>query len=117
MGMPIYVAAPAQQKIALSSYKVTSSGSSVQAQTLTSSNDPQRLVKENEVFIVPDAPLQSNTAYQVEIIGTVNGKHFAKSFSYRTGTQYKKGLNFRPFLSLRLSPHRCHRHRDKRLMP
>ena len=88
MGMPIYVAAPAQQKIALSSYKVTSSGSSVQAQTLTSSNDPQRLVKENEVFIVPDAPLQSNTAYQVEITGTVNGKHFAKSFSYRTGTQY-----------------------------
>lgn len=88
MGMPIYVAAPSSQKIALSSYKVTSGGGSVQLQTLTSSNDPQRLVQENEVFIVPDAPLQSNTAYQVEIAGTVNGKPFAKSFSYRTGTQY-----------------------------
>lgn len=88
MGTPIYVAAPSSQKIALSSYKVTGGGGSVQAQALTSANDPQRLIKENEAFVVPDTPLQSNTLYQVEISGTVDGKPFSRSFAYRTGTRY-----------------------------
>jgi hypothetical protein len=52
---------------------------------MTSVNDPNKMLENNQVVIMPDSPLTVNTDYSVVITGSTNGKDFTKSFTFRTG--------------------------------
>ena len=56
-----------------------------------SANDPYApcstgCFKANQAYIVADAPMQINSAFQVNIAGTNNGTAFTRSFTFTAGS-------------------------------
>jgi hypothetical protein len=56
-----------------------------QLNLVTSANDPAKLTGTNKVVAYPTNALASNTAYNVDLAGTLNGTAFAKHFTFTTG--------------------------------
>lgn len=87
VGPPIYLKVDAGQVLTLTSASLTnSSGVNIQTTWLTAGNDPQAEISANEIFVVPNSVLSSNTSYQVNLAGSIDGKPFSRSFTLRTGS-------------------------------
>lgn len=52
---------------------------------VTSVNDPNKVFKTHEGYIIPDAPLRALTQHTVNIKGSNNGVMFTKQFTFTTG--------------------------------
>ncbi|WP_199030755.1 CAP domain-containing protein [Ralstonia sp. ASV6] len=85
-GTPIAVAGNATDTIVLQTGTMTdTNGHTITLQLLNSSNDPNKLLPAFEAVAYPASPLQPNTAYTVNLTGTVNGTAFSRSFTFTTG--------------------------------
>ena len=89
MGTPIFITAPNQQKLAISGavFKNTQTGEVLKSHILSSDNDPNKLLKDWQGFVIPDTILQSNTEYVVNIKLLVGSTVSEKSITFKTGTQ------------------------------
>lgn len=91
IGQPILIHATLGQTLSNLSFSVKDpTNQLIDAQLLTSSNDPNKLLLGNEAIIMPLAPLSANTTYRVDIAGKRQeaGKaavDFSLNFSFRTG--------------------------------
>lgn len=91
IGQPIVVHAALGQTLSNLSFSVKDpSNNVIDAQLLTSSNDPNKLLLGNEAIIMPLAPLSANTTYRVDVAGKrqESGQaavDFSVSFSFSTG--------------------------------
>ncbi|MFM0082826.1 CAP domain-containing protein [Paraburkholderia sediminicola] len=85
-GTPIGVAGNPADTVVLQSGTVTdTSGNVVNLQVLNAATDPNKLLPAYEAVAYPASPLTANTTYSVSLTGTINGKAFARSFSFTTG--------------------------------
>lgn len=91
IGQPILIHATLDQTLSNLSFTIKDPTNQVlDAQLLTSSNDPHQLLLDNEAIIMPLAPLSANTTYRVDIAGKRQelGKaavDFTVGFSFSTG--------------------------------
>jgi len=91
VGTPIYLKVDTGQTLTLTSHSISTANVAVTTTVLTHTNDPARdaqgqpYIDVNEVFVVPNAPLQANTSYQVALSGTINGRSFTRNFTMITG--------------------------------
>jgi uncharacterized protein YkwD len=95
-GQPIYLTSASGTSLNLLSGTITKVGTTTQVATrvLTSANDPQKRLAQNQVFLVPTNQLDSNAEYSVELKGTSTSMitasnqsgAFTRSFTFRTGT-------------------------------
>ena len=85
-GQPIYLHVLAGQVLSVSTFTLTDAGGNVVAPAviLTSANDPNGILQENEAMFIPNVPLNATTSYTVSIIGTNQGVAFSRSFSFHT---------------------------------
>lgn len=94
-GQPVYLMGAPGTTLNLTSGTITLEGGSVVPTTvLTSANDPQGRLANNQVFLVPTQALADNSAYVVSLTGTNTGMisssnptgAFTRSFKFFTGT-------------------------------
>lgn len=85
VGPPIYLKVDAGQVLKVTSRSVSQGGVSVPTTVLTATNDPNKYLETNEVFVIPSIALNPNTTYQVTLAGTINGTPFNRSFVMSTG--------------------------------
>ena len=88
LGTSVYLAARTGHAVAVSSVTMTNTrtGAPVTLRTVvTGATDPQRTYGGNEAYVAADAPLDANTAYQVNVAGTNNGAAFTRTFTFTTG--------------------------------
>lgn len=93
LGSVVYIAVNAGNTLTISSASMTrvSNGQAVTLRpAVTSANDPyggclEGCFKPNEAYVAADAPLQTNTAYQVLINGSNNTTAFSRIFTFTTG--------------------------------
>ena len=83
-GTPVYFKADPGSSLVVSTATVTrvSTGASVALRQMTKANDPNAIIKDNEVFIVPTSPLVVGAAYDVSASGTLNGVAFTRTFTF-----------------------------------
>ena len=94
LGSVVYVAVKEGNTLTISGASMTqvSNGQAVTLRApVTSANDPYRgcsegCFKANQAYVAADAPLQTNTAYQVFISGSNNTTTFSRSFTFTTGS-------------------------------
>ena len=94
LGSSVYVALQDGNTLTITSASMlkASTGDAIALRPpITSFNDPcrsglQSCFRSHEGYIVPDASLEANTAYQVGLQGTNNGTPFSRTFSFTTGT-------------------------------
>lgn len=94
LGSVVYVAVKEGNTLSISSASMTqvSNGQAVTLRApVTSANDPYRgcsegCFKANQAYVAADAPLQTNTAYQVIISGSNNTTTFSRTFTFTTGS-------------------------------
>ena len=94
LGSVVYLAVKEGNTLTISGASMTqvSNGQPVTLRTpITSANDPYRgcsegCFKANQAYVAADAPLQTNTAYQVIISGSNNTTTFSRSFTFTTGS-------------------------------
>lgn len=70
---------------AVSMIQVSSGAPVALREPMTSANDPNHGLGSHQAFVIPDAPLLPNTAYQVSINGTNNAGAFSRTFAFSTG--------------------------------
>lgn len=89
IGQPIYILAPEGKTVQTASGSISQNGQNVGfMHVLTKANDPNQLLNANEVILMPDTPLQPDTAYQVRYDLTLNdGERVSKAFNLRTKTK------------------------------
>jgi uncharacterized protein YkwD len=92
IGTTVLVAGDINKKLTIASAHMTGPGGVAIAlrPAVTESNDPngapgRAYLASHEAFISADAPLATNTTYQVLITGTNGAMPFSRSFSFRTG--------------------------------
>jgi uncharacterized protein YkwD len=92
IGHPIYVKVRDGQTLSLSSVDVRKQGaaSPVAVTTLTKANDANNYVGNNGAIVIPTAPLDANSTYQVKVTGTNTTSSgtpqpFDLSFTFATG--------------------------------
>ena len=95
-GQPIYLRSAPGTTLRVASVVIARSGSllSVPVAVLTSNNDVNHMLEDNQVFVVPTVNLEDNSTYTVNISGTNTGLvsvanptgAFSKAFSFRTAT-------------------------------
>lgn len=94
-GQPVYLMSGPGTTLTVSSAKIKlQGGSDVPVTLLTKANDPNHLLTDNQVFVVPTQALAENATYQVAISGTSSGKitsqnptgAFTLSFTFGTST-------------------------------
>lgn len=82
VGYPISVHANIDAPVAMQTFTVRPrGGANLQVQVVNSSTDP---TKRTAIAIVPLAPLQSATTYEVSFSGTVNGNPVSRNWSFTT---------------------------------
>lgn len=90
LGQPVALEVREGQTITIASAKMNvgdANGAAVALRTpMTSSNDPNNVLKANQALVIPDVALQKSTAYYVAITGTNDGVNFTKTFTFTTGT-------------------------------
>lgn len=89
MGTPIYF-----QGLPNSNFKVNrviikdaQANVEVTASLITSLTDVNKMLKPNEVFVVPTNPLKPKTEYSVTLEGFTDSSPVNKTFTFKTGTQ------------------------------
>ena len=84
IGTPIYLRAPGNDRISVTSFAVTewATGRSIPAQTMTLANDPVQWLSVNDAFILPDAPLTANVRYRVRVSGMAGSVAYSLDFSF-----------------------------------
>ena len=89
MGTPIIFKSNQGGAISLTSYivKEAVTGKMLGATHLDTTNDPNKTIRQNEVFVVPISPLKPMTRYNVEVTGVSDSIAFSKAFDFVTGTQ------------------------------
>ena len=93
LGSTVYIAVREGNRLDIASAAMThaTTGQAVILRApVTSANDPQGPCASgcfgpHQAYIVPDAPLQANTAYTVMISGTNNDSAFSRTFTFTTG--------------------------------
>jgi uncharacterized protein YkwD len=92
IGTTVLIAGDINKKLTINSAHMTGPGGVAVAlrPAVTESNDPnsapgRAYLASHEAFISTDAPLATNTSYQVSISGTNGAMPFSRSFSFRTG--------------------------------
>jgi hypothetical protein len=84
-GPPIYFKVDAGSTLEVMQARLaTADGRDVPVRSLAPSNDPARILRANEFFIVPTNALASATSYTVTSSGSVNGTPFTKTFTFTT---------------------------------
>ena len=94
LGTSIYIAVREGNRLTIGSAAMTlaSTGQAVSLRpAVTGANDPygpcaSGCFRPHQAYVVPDAPLQADTAYSVTITGTNNGQAFSRSFTFTTGS-------------------------------
>lgn len=85
-GHPIYLRAPAGQRIRLSAATLTSGqGRAVPVLLYHASDDAQALLGTHQAFVIPREPLAPGASYQAQVQGTVDGVPFSRDFVFSTG--------------------------------
>jgi uncharacterized protein YkwD len=90
VGHPIYVQANLGQTLTVSDFSIKDpAGVAVTAQLTTQATDRHGMLKSNQAFILPLAPLAANTSYQVHVEGLrgLSGSSvpYTVDFSFQTG--------------------------------
>ena len=94
LGSTVYIAAREGNRITITSAAMTqaSTGEVIALRTpITETNDPYGpcqtgCFESHQAYIVPNAPLQPNTAYAVLVTGTNNGSSFSRNFTFSTSS-------------------------------
>ena len=94
LGSSVFIAVREGNQLGITSAAMTnaSTGQAVVLRApVTSANDPYGpcvtgCFGPHQAYVVPDAPLQANTAYTVMIRGTNNGTAFSRTFTFTTGS-------------------------------
>ncbi len=94
LGSTVYIAVREGNKLSIASafMKNAATGQNVVLRVpVTSVNDPygpcaSGCFKAHQAYIVPDGPLEGNTAYAVTINGSNNGAAFSRNFTFSTGS-------------------------------
>lgn len=85
-GHPIYLRAPAGQRIRLTAATLTSGqGRALPVLLYHASDDPQALLGSHQAFVIPREPLAQGASYQAQVQGTVDGVPFSRDFVFSTG--------------------------------
>jgi uncharacterized protein YkwD len=85
-GHPVIITTPNGEALVITSASITPVGGGVvPVQVVTSANDPQKILKPFQAFVIPPSSLQPNTTYRVQISGTAAGVPFTKDFTETTG--------------------------------
>ena len=85
-GHPIYLRAPAGQRIRLTAATLTSgNGRAVPVLLYHASDDPQHLLAGHQAFVIPREALDPGSRYQAQVQGTVDGVPFSRDFVFTTG--------------------------------
>lgn len=86
VGQPIYLLAPSNKTITNVTATLAVQGVSASNLTiLTQANDPNKLIKANEAFIIPEIKLRPATTYTVSYTVTYStGEQITKSFDFST---------------------------------
>ena len=92
LGSTVYIAAREGNRITITSAAMTqaSTGQTVALRApVTAATDPYGpcqtgCFEPHQAYIVPDGPLQPNTAYAVMVSGTNNGSTFSRNFTFST---------------------------------
>ena len=90
----VYIAAREGNRNVITSAAMTraATGETVVLRTpVTEANDPYGpcqtgCFESQQTYIVPDAPLQPDTAYSVSVSGTNNGRALSRNFIFSTGS-------------------------------
>ena len=93
LGSTVYIAVREGNRIVITSAAMThaATGEAVVLRTpVTEGNDPYGpcqtgCFESHQAYVVPNAPLQPNTAYSVSVNGTNNGSAFSRNFIFSTG--------------------------------
>lgn len=94
-GQPVYLMSGPSTTLTVGSARITlQGGGDVPVTILTKANDPNHILNDNQVYIVPTQALAENATYQVTIAGTSTGKvsasnptgAFTVSFTFQTST-------------------------------
>jgi hypothetical protein len=88
IGQPVVVMVRSDQGLVVdsASMKTVNGGVAVPLRTpMDSANDFNRLLRPNEILVIPDAPLSPSTEYTVSLSGRNNGVFFSRNFTFRTG--------------------------------
>lgn len=84
VGTPIYIRAPEGSSLALKGSSVIApNGNPIATTVLDSTNDPEKRLTQAQVFVVPQSALIKGMTYQVNFTGTVDGKAFNRTFSFK----------------------------------
>lgn len=90
LGHPIYIRARSGNALSITSVTMTAvvAGTSVtlRSASQTKSDDTGGLYSSHEAYVIPDAPLATNTTYRVVISGTNAQVPFTKDFQFTTGS-------------------------------
>jgi len=94
LGSSVFIAVREGNQLGITSAAMThaSTGQAVVLRApVTSANDPYGpcltgCFGPHQAYVVPDAPLQANTAYTVMIRGANNGTAFSRTFTFTTGS-------------------------------
>lgn len=94
LGSTIYISAREDNRIVITSAAMTqaATGEAVVLRTpVTEANDPfgpcqTGCFESHQAYVVPDVPLQPNTACSVSVSGTNNGSAFSRNFIFSTGS-------------------------------
>lgn len=94
LGSTVYIAVRQGNRLTITRAAMTraATGEAVALRTpVTSANDPYGpcltgCFGPHQAYVVPDAPLQPDTAYTVMLGGTNNGTAFSRSFTFSTGS-------------------------------
>ena len=94
LGSTIYIAAREDNRIVITSAAMTQAATGeavVLRAPVTEGNDPYvpcqtGCFESHQAYVVPDPPLQPDTAYSVSVSGTNNGSAFSRNFIFSTGS-------------------------------
>ena len=84
IGTPIYLRAPGNERISITSFAVSewATGRAIPAQAMTLANDPVQWLSVNDAFILPDAPLTPHLRYRVRVGGMAGSVAYSLDFSF-----------------------------------
>jgi hypothetical protein len=89
LGTTVYIATRGGNALAVTAVTMSNARTGVTValrDVVTATNDPQREYGGSEAYVAADAPLDPDTAYQVNVSGTNNGAAFTRTFTFTTGS-------------------------------
>ncbi|BDR09200.1 CAP domain-containing protein [Comamonas thiooxydans] len=89
MGHPVILTSGNGGEITVTSASMTdvASGALVDTKIFNASDDVHKMLTLDQAFVIPNQPLKPNTAYNVSVDGSSDGKSFRKAIRFTTGNQ------------------------------